>query len=103
MDKISISDQLKEVVIKVLKDQMVKQAITSLAISSGWGALVVKYFMEEIFETVALPQINLAFRKINYQVDRIEGNVTFRKLKTAEEEHDQARYDDILDSTLLKL
>jgi len=87
--------QLKLILIQFLKGEAIKLALKKLLGSAAAGGIkgwIIKFVVEQLFEEVAQPIIELGFRKMGYLVHRIEGEIILKKIKDAKNENDFDRY-----------
>ena len=92
--------KLKKIVIDILKGQAIKFALKKIlgsAIIGGPKAWIIKFIVTELFEEVAEPLIKLAFRKMGYAYNKVQGEVFVKKLDKANEENDEQAFNDAID------
>lgn len=84
-------DRFKPVLISYLKQNFVKAALKKLlgsAIAGGFKAWIIKYIVTELFEEVAQPLIELAFRKAGYMHEVKQGEHTLKRIQNAQNNDD---------------
>ena len=78
---------LKEWVISFLKDKAVKIALKKIlgnAMAGGIKGWIVKYVVTELYDEVAKPIIQLAFRTVGYYYEVKQGEHILRRIENAE-------------------
>lgn len=85
--KINWWQVLKDTVIKVTQTQLVRFALKKIlgsAIAGGIYGWVITFLVEEGFEHVVQPIMQLAFRKVGYAYSVIDGKHTLKEVENAE-------------------
>ncbi len=78
-----------------LKSAVVKAALLKFlgkAIATGWQGWLITFVAENLFEEIAEPIIRESFRKAGWLYDRIEGEVTLKRIKDAKKENSKHKY-----------
>lgn len=91
---------LRTIITELLKQAWVKTILLQIfgaAISGGYQAWVAKLIVEYAFDKLALPIVQLTFRKMGYAYHRIEGQIIFKRIEEAKANNDQAKYDKAID------
>lgn len=86
---------IKDQLIKFLKTKAVKAALKRLlgsATAGGFYGFIITYIVENLFEQLAEPIINLAYRKGMLFYDRREGKLKVGRYERAKEEGDEDEY-----------
>lgn len=91
---------LRAIVIEILKNAWVRMILLKIfgaAISGGYQAWIAKLIVEYAFDTLALPIVKLAFRKMGYVYHRAEGQIIFKRIEEAKANDDEKKYDKAVD------
>jgi hypothetical protein len=91
---------LRGTIIELLKVAWVRTILLQIfgaAISGGYQAWIAKLIVEYAFDTLALPIIQLAFRKMGYVYHREEGKIIFTRMEEAKRDNDKVKYDSAVD------
>lgn len=91
---------LKQFIIDQLKGAAVKAALKAfLGSAAGVGvkAWLIKFVVEELYEQVGEPIMKAMFLKMGYYYDRVQGNITIKKIREARENNDGQAYDIAID------
>ena len=94
-------DALKEILIKLMKDNFVKIALKKLlgsVAAGGFKAWIVKYIATELFEEVAEPVVRFLVRKGQLVYDKRSGNIMISKVRRAIDENNDDDYWDAIGS-----
>lgn len=94
---------LRVLVIEFLKSTFVKTILLKMfgsIVSGSYKAWIAKLIVEYAFEELAEPIIKLAFRKMGYVYNRIEGEIQIKKLNEAREKNDEKAYNLVIDDIL---
>lgn len=90
----------KERVIAFLKEKVIKWAIKRLlgaAAKGGFSGWIVGIVVGELFDNIAEPHIKGLFNNLGYAADKLEGEIKFKELQNARNDHDQDSYDHVTD------
>lgn len=91
---------LRTLLIEFLKQAWVKTILLQIfgsVISGKYKAWIAKIIVEYAFESLALPIINLAFRKMGYVYYRVQGDILFKRIEQAKADNDMVKYDKAVD------
>lgn len=91
---------LRPMIIEFLKSQFVRMILLKMfgkMISGGYKAFIAKLIVEYAFEELALPIIQLGFRKMGYVYHKVEGQIIFKKIEEAKANNDENKYDSAID------
>ena len=91
---------LRALIISFLKSAFVKAILLrwlGSAMSGTYKAWIAKVIVEYAFNTLALPIVQLTFRKMGYAYHRIEGQIIFKRIEDAKASNDQEKYDKAVD------
>jgi hypothetical protein len=77
-----------------LKQGAVKMALLKFLgpAAAGWQVWLVSFIAEELFEEIAEPVIRLTFRKAGWVYNRIEGEVTLKRIEDAKKTGNASKY-----------
>ncbi len=89
--------QFKKLLFNLLEKQAVKLVLKKLVLASGFQAYLVTFIVEQLFDHVAIPIMNLSIRKGELYYDQIEGKIQIKRLHNSK---DLADYDRNLDNIL---
>lgn len=92
---------LRALLTEFLKSAFVKTILLQIfgsVISGKYKAWIAKIIVEYAFDTLALPIIQLSFRKMGYAYHRIEGQIIFKKIEEAKANNDEKQYDQAIDN-----
>ncbi len=96
----SVVKELEPVVLAKLEEEAVKFAIkTFLKSGAGAGlqAWLVKFAAEFVVEEFAEPTVKAIFVEIGYTINKVEGNILIKRLKSASEGANGEDYDSTTD------
>lgn len=91
---------LRTLLIEFLRSAFVKAILLrwlGSAASGTYKAWIAKVIVEYAFNTLALPIVQLTFRKMGYAYHRIEGQIIFKRIEDAKASNDQEKYDKAVD------
>lgn len=91
---------LRPLIVEFLKSQFVRVILLKMfgsAISGGYKAFIAKLIVQYAFDELALPIIQLAFRKMGYVYHRTEGQIIFKRIEEAKVTDDEKKYDQAVD------
>lgn len=86
---------IKTPLLTTLENELVKAAIKKFVLSGpmlGLRTWAITFIVEKLFDDVAKPVIDLAFRKLGYIVEVTNGNVLLKKIQNAS---DASQWDDL--------
>lgn len=87
MSSRSFWESLKTPLITFLETTAVKAALKKILGSASAGGIrgwLIKFIVEELFDLVALPVINLGARKLNYILEVKDGKTEFKKIQDSQ-------------------
>ena len=91
---------LRALLTEFLKSAFVKTILLQIfgsVISGKYKAWIAKVIVEYAFESLALPIIQLGFRKMGYAYHKAEGQIIFKKIEEAKANNDENKYDEAID------
>jgi hypothetical protein len=91
---------LRVLLIEFLKQAWVKTILLQIfgsVISGKYKAWIAKIIVEYAFETLALPIIQLSFRKMGFVYYRVQGDILFKRIEEAKADNDMVKYDKAVD------
>lgn len=91
---------LRPMITELLKQAWVRTILLQIfggMISGGYQAWIAKLIVDYAFESLALPIINLAFRKMGYAYYRVQGDIIFKRIEQAKEDNNAKKYDEAVD------
>lgn len=92
---------ISKVLIEHLKGRAFKLALKKILGSSaagGFKAWLVKFILENLWEELAEPLIKAGLIEIRYIADKIDGNITAKKIEKARRSGDVEDYNRAVDS-----
>jgi hypothetical protein len=92
---------LRALVTELLKSAFVKTILLQIfgsVVSGKYKAWIAKIIVEYAFDTLALPIIQLSFRKMGYVYYRVHGDILFKRIEEAKNDNNMKAYDDAVDS-----
>lgn len=92
---------LRPMITELLKQAWVRTILLQIfggMISGGYQAWIAKLIVEYAFESLALPIINLGFRKMGYVYYKVQGDIIFKRIEQAKEDNNATKYDAAVDS-----
>lgn len=91
---------LRALLTEFLKSAFVKTILLQIfgsVISGKYKVWIAKLIVEYAFDSLALPIINLAFRKMGYVYYRVQGDIIFKRIEQAKADNDATKYDKAVD------
>lgn len=91
---------LKEALLKLLKSNVIKFAVKKILRSGAAGGFkvwLVTYIVTELYEEIGEPIVKYILNRVGYLYHKQEGKVIIKRLNEAEENQDEAAYDNALD------
>jgi hypothetical protein len=91
---------LKERIYKFLQTEVVKYALKKVAgtiLATSFGGWIIKFVVEELFEDLLIPAMNLALRKSKLKMRIHRGKIQVLALDKAKDEHDEDAYNILID------
>lgn len=92
---------LRTLLIEFLKQAWVKTILLQIfgsVVSGKYKAWIAKIIVEYAFGSLALPIIQLSFRKMGFVYYRVQGDILFKRIEEAKNDNNMKAYDDAVDS-----
>lgn len=91
---------LRVLVVELLKQAWVKTILLQIFgswVSGTYKLWIAKQIVEYAFDTLALPIVQLTFRKMGYAYHKAEGAIIFKRIEEAKATDDEKKYDKAVD------